>query len=109
MAIISIQRAAIIWSLSPIRSITSSPFLYNQADGLLTLSLFVSLSLQCLIVRHALIRLSTVKYLPEWFPGAGFQKTARNWIKLVQESNNKPFEFVKYQMVGSQKSYEDKL
>ena len=42
----------------------------------------------------------TVKYVPEWFPGAGFQKKAKIWRKSVEEMNTKPFEAVKESLVS---------
>ena len=44
--------------------------------------------------------LSPVKYIPEWVPGATFKKTARQWREVIFESYNKPFYFVKKQMVS---------
>ncbi|KAF8512832.1 cytochrome P450 [Hysterangium stoloniferum] len=37
----------------------------------------------------------TVKYVPEWFPGAGFQKKARIWREPTVEMCMKPFQVVK--------------
>jgi hypothetical protein len=42
----------------------------------------------------------TVKYLPEWFPGAGFKKKAKIWRKTVLNMPNAPFQFVKEQIVS---------
>ncbi|KAF8512830.1 cytochrome P450 [Hysterangium stoloniferum] len=36
-----------------------------------------------------------LKYLPEWFPGAGFQKKARIWREPTVEMCMKPFQVVK--------------
>ncbi|KAF8983950.1 cytochrome P450 [Cyathus striatus] len=33
-----------------------------------------------------------LKYVPEWFPGAGFKRTAREWKKLALASRDVPFE-----------------
>jgi hypothetical protein len=41
-----------------------------------------------------------VKYLPEWFPGAGFQKKAKIWKKIVLDMPAAPFQFVKRQFVS---------
>ena len=41
-----------------------------------------------------------MKYIPEWVPGATFKKTARQWREVIFESYNKPFYFVKKQMVS---------
>lgn len=42
----------------------------------------------------------TVKYLPEWLPGSGFKKTARQWRKTVYRAYNIPFDFVERQMAS---------
>ncbi|KAJ5594389.1 uncharacterized protein N7459_000597 [Penicillium hispanicum] len=39
-----------------------------------------------------------LKYVPEWFPGAGFQKTARYYRETVTKAAEDPFTFTKYQM-----------
>ncbi|PPR01466.1 hypothetical protein CVT24_001870 [Panaeolus cyanescens] len=39
-----------------------------------------------------------MKYIPEWFPGATFQKKAARWRQITQDMTNKPFEYVKEQM-----------
>ena len=36
-----------------------------------------------------------MKYVPSWFPGAGFQKKAQEWAHLANEMPNKPFNAVK--------------
>jgi hypothetical protein len=41
-----------------------------------------------------------VKYLPEWFPGAGFQKKIKIWRKIVLDMPTTPFQFVKKQLVS---------
>lgn len=41
----------------------------------------------------------TVQYLPEWVPGAGFQKKARVWKTYVNDFYEKGFKFVKHQIV----------
>lgn len=38
--------------------------------------------------------------MPEWLPGTGFKRTARKWNKTFQEAVNKPFDFVKLQLVS---------
>lgn len=35
-----------------------------------------------------------LKYVPVWFPGAGFQKKAKYWRKVVEDMINKPFQNV---------------
>ena len=39
-------------------------------------------------------------YVPSWFPGAGFQKKAAHWRKLTATSIEKPFRYVREQLVG---------
>ncbi|KAF8490208.1 cytochrome P450 [Gautieria morchelliformis] len=39
--------------------------------------------------------LPILKYVPEWFPGAGFRKSARLWRQDITEMNVAPFEAVK--------------
>ena len=41
-----------------------------------------------------------VKYVPEWVPGAGFQRQAREWKALMDQVNDVPYHFVKSQMVS---------
>ncbi|KAG0703346.1 cytochrome P450 [Suillus ampliporus] len=38
--------------------------------------------------------------VPEWFPGAGFKRIAREWHKIVEDSVDEPYEFVKDQMAA---------
>lgn len=49
----------------------------------------------------------TVRYLPEWMPGAGFKKTARQWKATLTETVEIPMRFVKKQMAEkhSESSY----
>ncbi|KAH7139807.1 cytochrome P450 [Dactylonectria estremocensis] len=39
-----------------------------------------------------------LRYVPEWFPGAGFQKIARQWGAELIDVIEKPYAFVKHQM-----------
>ncbi|KAI6017136.1 cytochrome P450 [Pisolithus marmoratus] len=39
-------------------------------------------------------------YVPEWFPGAGFKRKAREWRADLQDMMNQSFEFVKDQMAA---------
>ena len=43
--------------------------------------------------------LPILKYVPSWFPGAGFQKKAARWRKAFNTMADKPFFHVKDQMV----------
>ena len=47
------------------------------------------------------MRVIVVKYIPEWVPGAGFQKEARVWKTSVDKMRDVPFDVVKQQMVRS--------
>ena len=40
-----------------------------------------------------------VKYVPEWFPGAGFKKQARTWRRSVDRLLNAPYEDVQRRLV----------
>ena len=42
-----------------------------------------------------------MKHVPEWFPGAGFQKKARLWRKFSEDMKTVPFEVVKQALVSS--------
>lgn len=42
-----------------------------------------------------------MKYLPEWFPGANFQREARLWRASVEKMLHVPFNVVKQRMVRS--------
>jgi len=39
-----------------------------------------------------------VRYLPDWFPGAGFKRTARQWRATLTDLTERPYAFVKHQM-----------
>ena len=40
-----------------------------------------------------------LKYVPSWFPGAGFQKKAAHWRELNKTLIEKPFRYAKEQLV----------
>lgn len=42
-----------------------------------------------------------MKYVPEWVPGAGFQKKAANWKKYVLEMRDAPFTAVQKALVST--------
>jgi len=42
---------------------------------------------------------SLVRHIPEWFPGAGWKKTAKEWSETVTEVSNRPHNHVKQQLV----------
>ncbi|KAJ6579947.1 cytochrome P450 [Mycena vulgaris] len=41
-----------------------------------------------------------LKYIPAWFPGAGFKRKAKEWRKLAQALNDVPFAEVKRQIAA---------
>lgn len=41
----------------------------------------------------------TVKYVPQWVPGAGFQKVASEWRRVVHRVINEPYEYGKASFV----------
>jgi hypothetical protein len=53
----------------------------------------------------------TVRYLPDWAPGTGFKETARHWKRIVLDTVEKPYAFVKQQMAHGkyEPSYTSKL
>ncbi|KAK6507201.1 hypothetical protein TWF481_005651 [Arthrobotrys musiformis] len=52
-----------------------------------------------------------LRYLPEGFPGASFQKTARQWKKSVENASSLPYQFARRQMAAgcNRQSYVSKL
>ena len=40
-----------------------------------------------------------LKYVPSWFPGAGFQKKAAHWREAINTMADKPFFHVQEQMI----------
>lgn len=47
----------------------------------------------------------TVRFVPEWFPGAGFKKLARELGKTSSRVESIPFEWTLANMVGFKLSY----
>ncbi|KAH8901213.1 cytochrome P450 [Thozetella sp. PMI_491] len=43
-----------------------------------------------------------IRYLPDWVPGTGFKRTARDWGRELEESVNVPLQFVEHQMRSDQ-------
>ena len=43
--------------------------------------------------------LPSLQYIPEWVPGGGFKRSAREWKKKMEEFVDKPYEFVKSSLV----------
>ena len=50
-----------------------------------------------LILRVPLMQI-TVKYIPEWFPGANFRKVGRYYFETLTKLVESPLSFTKYQM-----------
>jgi hypothetical protein len=44
------------------------------------------------------ILIFTVKYVPAWFPGAAFKRTAQEWKKQLENVVDKPYAFVQRRM-----------
>jgi len=42
----------------------------------------------------------SLKYVPEWMPGAGFKTKAKEWRKLSQAMINVPYNMVKEKFVS---------
>ena len=40
-----------------------------------------------------------VRYIPAWFPGAGFKRTAALWAESLVNMVEQPYKYVKQQMV----------
>ncbi len=43
--------------------------------------------------------LPLLRFVPSWFPGAGFKKKVAPWTKTLDEMADIPHDFVKHQMV----------
>ena len=43
--------------------------------------------------------LPILKYVPSWFPGAGFQRKAARWREAINTMAEKPFRHVQEQLV----------
>ena len=52
----------------------------------------------------SLISLSTVKYIPDWFPGANFKRLAKEWRIPVTGMLEKPYAYFKKRMAGIDRS-----
>ena len=44
--------------------------------------------------------LPVLRYLPSWFPGAGFKTQLASWSKTFSDMEDVPLDFVKKQMVS---------
>lgn len=49
----------------------------------------------CVPGKWAVDIVPALKYLPEWFPGTGWQQTAKMWNKTMMDTINVPFEYAK--------------
>lgn len=49
--------------------------------------------------------ISIVKYVPSWFPGAGFKRKAKEWKADMMRAVNRPIELVDKELVSSYQSY----
>jgi cytochrome P450 len=47
---------------------------------------------------HVTSLINTVQYLPDWMPGTGFKRTAREMAAQLQKTTEQPYAFVKQQM-----------
>ncbi|KAJ7137763.1 cytochrome P450 [Mycena epipterygia] len=50
--------------------------------------------------RFLVDQIPILKYVPEWFPGAGFKRIAKEWKKLGRRLEDEPFNEVKRQMAA---------
>ncbi|KAJ7460740.1 cytochrome P450 [Mycena latifolia] len=41
-----------------------------------------------------------LRHIPSWFPGAGFQRTAKSWAETLHQMVEQPYQFVKQQMAA---------
>lgn len=55
--------------------------------------------------------LTSVRVLPDWVPGTGFKKVARQWAAELTDVTERPYAFVKHQMAQekSQTSFLSRL
>ena len=60
---------------------------------------FCKRSVSCRAVLLRKLIHTAVKYVPEWFPGAAFQREARIWKEYAMKMLNEPFDIVKRQLV----------
>lgn len=50
------------------------------------------------LFRFLRLTLFIVRFLPSWFPGAGFKKKAREWSRQLYSQAFEPHDFVKAEM-----------
>ena len=54
----------------------------------------------CFVFESFFLAFFLVKYVPEWFLGAGFQRLGKQWKAQVMRFRNSPFEFTRNAMVN---------
>lgn len=52
-----------------------------------------------LTITHFFTVTCTVQYFPSWLPGIGFKRLAKIWKSTILDFNDRPYAFVKHQMV----------
>lgn len=72
----------------------------TKVDVLVTLidQMLSNFSAATVPLRWIVDAIPALKQLPEWLPGMGFKKTARDWRKLNFSAANVPYDFVRRQM-----------
>ena len=75
-------------------------FSRSTAPGAFMVDIIPACKLRINDCRRSAIHISyLVRYVPEWFPGAGFKRMAREWNATLQDMVDQPYKFVKDQMV----------
>ena len=72
---------------------TNDPYIRLAEDALKSLVIGV-------MGNHPVDTYPLLRYLPAWLPGMGFKKSAKEFRNVIDAFMNKPFEFVKHQMVN---------
>ncbi|KAG6332883.1 hypothetical protein ID866_6208 [Astraeus odoratus] len=74
----------------------------NEQDPLVDLAERTMHAISTTTIPNAFLvdTLPLLKYAPSWLPGAGFKTKAREWNATLQEFVNRPYMFVKEQLVG---------
>lgn len=75
----------------------------HKPDALVELTdkMMTEFSLASVPMAWAVDVVPALRYLPEYFPGASFKKTARRWRKSIQATAYIPYRFVRRQMAAS--------
>jgi len=76
-----------------------NPLQERVRQGLIWLTTFPSVSFFNLPIQPVLLP-PTVKYVPAWFPGAGFKNKAREWYELRREMTERPYVNAKEKIVS---------